>query len=238
MGYLCNGMLVIGDYNKGLQVYDTSLHLTEHPLSGKCKGEINFISLHSKDLIVAVTCSGNQVKVFTAEGSTWHETMFSTCQDAWMLIGFMSNGDIILTDRASLFHHFFAEHGIICKYSREGQQIWNKTLPTGATDICIDNRDRIIICYSDHVTVYDKSVRQIFSIQTLDSPVVPVSVCVDPDDNILVADNSSKAVLQFDRRGTYRKQILKLGGCLRGIALHRNVYLAVWLRGTLLIYKL
>lgn len=77
--YLPNGMLVIGNYDNGLQVYTPSGCRIEHPLSGKCKAEICFISAHKNENAVAVSCQDDIVRMFTPEGGSWHENRLCTC---------------------------------------------------------------------------------------------------------------------------------------------------------------
>ena len=117
--------------------------------------------------------------------------------------------------------------------------MWNKLLPSAAKIfICIDNQDRIIICHKYGVTVYDQSVNELFSIQTIDNSVIALVLGIDLQENIVLADSINKSVLLCNCQGKYTKRMLDHNVPLHGRPVYRNDFLAVWLYGTVHLYKL
>ena len=219
-------MLVIADYDEGLQVYDPSGRPVQMTFTGKFKEHTTFISADkSNPLLVVSICDG--VQVFTADGDNWQEKTIFSVPRKQFLVALSVSGGIILMEYDVTPYLFMKQSWSIMKYDINGKQLWSKQLQQWASDICVDNQDRIIICHKNSVTVYDQSVNELFSIPTLDKAIIPFGVCVDSQDNIILADSNNKAVLLYNSRGKNRRVLLAESKPVLRVASNKDKCIAI-----------
>ena len=225
---LPGGSVICACGGGGLQVYDEkSGEKIQHPISDMCKGYIVGVSVSDDgDHVAAVEWRGDdpgRLHIYTSVNGRWElHQMHNTCKTP---LSVACTGD----------RHFIvgSNNNSIHKYNIHGQQIWEKNLSILPWYISTDHKNRILVSntYGGCITVYNEDGVEMFSFPaaTDQRKLAPRGLCVDDEDNILVADDVSKSVLLYDPRGQFLKKLLDIDYNHTNIhvALCRDTHLAV-----------
>ena len=232
----------------GLQVYDEkSGEKIQHPISDMCGGDIRGVSVSDDgDTVAAVEGRGDYPGrlpiyqlIHLSVNGRWEHQMYNTCEKPGSVVCGLSDRHFIVGSYNKSIH----------KYSKHGQQIWEKKLSFWPQYICTDHKNRILVSNTGGrcVTVYNEDGVLMFSFpaSTDQRKLMPRGLCVDDEDNILVADRASKSVLLYDPRGQFLKKLVDIvgEGYLNRVALYQDTHVAVYtsygfLPGKLHLYKL
>ena len=209
----------------GLHVYDKkSGQKIQHPISDMCEGFIYGVSVSDDGAAVAavemrVDGSG-RLHIYTSVNGRWKPQMYNTCKMP-RSVTCTGDGHIIVGN----------DNKYMYKYDSRGQQIWKKTLSFSPTYISTDHKNRILVSNLNGgcVTVYNEDGVEMFSFPaaTDQRKLWPCGLCVDDEDNILVADVDSKSVLLYDSRGQFLKKLVDVEGNPERVALYNYSHLAV-----------
>ena len=226
----------------GLQVYDkNSGEEIQHPISDMYEGFITGVYVCDDGAsVAAVGYRGDDpgcLHIYTSVNGRWEHQMYNTCNQP-RSVACTGNGYFIV----------FRYNNSLHKYNIHGKQIWEKKLPFPPQYISTDHKNRILVSNTDGgcVTVYNEDGVEMFSFPaaTDQRKLAPRGLCVDDEDNILVADVDSKSVLLYDPRGQFLKKLVDVGeGYPKGVALYQDTHVAVsmsygFLQGKLHLYKL
>ena len=232
---LPGGDVIAACYSGGLQVYDKkSGQKIRHPISDMCKGFIYGVSVSDDGAVAALENRGHapgRLHIYTSVNGRWKHQMYNTCKAPRSVAGTGDGHFIVGNSYKSMY-----------KYDTSGRQIWEKKLSFCPMYISTDHKNRILVSNTDGgcVTVYNEDGVEMFSfpVATDQRKLKPCGVCVDDEDNILVADGDSKSVLLYDPRGQFLKKLVDVEGNPERVALHNDSSLAVAGNWKLRLYKL
>ena len=219
----------------GIQVYDKkSGHEIPHPISDMCKGDIRGVSVSDDGAVAAVEWRGHgpgRLHIYTSVNDRWMHQMYDTCKGP-RSVACTGDGHFIVGNVNESIH----------KYNTSGQQIWEKKLSFWPKYISTDHKNRILASSINGgcVTVYNEDGVEMFSFPAVadQRKMKPRGLCVDDEDNILVADRDSKSVLLYDPRGQFLKKLVDVKGNPYRVALYNNSYLAVGSGNQLRLYTI
>jgi hypothetical protein len=221
MDYLANGDVVTACVT-GLHVYNLRGQKVDHPLSELCKGTLEAICVDRSRSFVAVadkSFSGSGcLYMWGKYGDRWTKQLYSTSPPP-RYVGCTTDGGLIVGTYCNKLY----------RYNICGEVMWHKQSSCGIYAITVDHRNRLLVCHDDHITVYNPGGEETFSFPThlAQRELDPWGICVDSNDNILVADGASRSVLLYTSDGKYMGQLLKLTRRLRHITLYADRYLCV-----------
>ena len=232
IAFMSKGDLITARFS-GLEVFDqTKGKKLQHTLSDLCKGEIQAVSVDTQRSIVAAVQPTNFVRrgpnpgilyIVKEANGRWEQKIHETCEDPRSVVC-TGDGHFVVGGGNKAMH----------KYDACGEQMWGHKLTFSPENISIDHKNRILVSNSigGRVLVYSHEGAEMFSFPkpTDQMKIKPRGLCVDADDNILVADERSKAVLLYDENGEFVRQIMKMPGKPCHIAL-QDKYLAVGIDG-------
>ena len=220
----------------GLQVYDNkSGRKIQHPISDMCEGDIYDVSVSDDGATVATVehrgGGSGRLHIYTSVNGRWTHQVYNTCKEPRSVACTGDGHFIVGNDNNSLY-----------KYSTHGRRIWKKKLSFYPEYISTDHKNRILVSNTDDgcVTVYNEDGVEMFSFPaaTDQRKLKPQGLCVDDEDNILVADEDSKSVLLYDSRGQFLKKLVGVKGDPYCVALFSDSYLAVGGYSKVSLYKL
>ena len=115
-----------------------------------------------------------------------------------------SNGDFIL----------ISSGGIMYKCMRDGTPLWSRRLIHVGKEkypraVCLKSQEQIIVGIFTDVVIYSRDGIQV---GTLDKKLSPYGICVDLEDNILVADDMQPKIMLFNRSGTFIRELVSIDG--------------------------
>ena len=126
-----------------------------------------------------------RLHIYTLIYGRWKHQMYNTCTMPRTVVC-TGVGHLIIGSYYSNFMH---------KYNVQGQKIWEKKLSFCPFYISTDHKNRILVYNTDGgcVTVYNEDGVEMFSFPaaTDQRKLAPGGLCVDDEDNILVADGDS-----------------------------------------------
>ena len=220
------GGSVICACGAGLQVYDEkSGEKIQHPISDMFKGAIQGISVCDDGAVAAVENRDDdpgRLHIYTSVNGRWKHQMYNTCTRL-ASVACTGDGHFIVGSYNKSIH----------KYSIHGQQIWEKKLSFRPWFISTDHKNRILVSNTEGgcVTVYNEDGVEMFSFPaaTDQRKLTPLGLCVDDEDNILVADGDSRSVLLYDPRGQFLKKLVDVvgEGYPDSVALYQDAHVAV-----------
>ena len=243
MAFLPGGSVICACGDDGLHVYDEkSGEKIQHPISDMCEGFIRGVSVCDDGTSVAAVewrrGDPGRLHIYTSVNGRWKHQVYITCEG---IVSVTCTGD----------GHFIvgSNNNSIHKYNIHGQQIWEKKLSFRPEYISTDHKNRILVSNTDggYVTVYNEDGVEMFSFPaaTDQRKLTPLGLCVDDEDNILVADGDSRSVLLYDPRGQFLKKLVDVvgEGYPDSVALYQDAHVAVstsdgYLQGKLNLYKL
>ena len=220
----------------GLQVYDKkSGQEMQHPISAMCRGNIRGVSVSDDGTVAAVERRYGdlgRLHIYTSVNGHWKHQMYNTCKRP-RSVACTGDGHFIIVGN---------NYNSLYKYDSHGQQIWEKKLSFCPLYISTDHINRILVSNTDGrcVTIYNEDGVKMFSFPAATDlrKLAPYGLCVDDDDNILVADKDSKSVLLYDPRGQFLKKLDDVEGDPDRVAQYKDSYLAVNDGYKLRLYKL
>ena len=221
MDYLPNGDIVTACVS-GIHVYDINSRKMEHPLSELCRGNLEALCVDRSRAFVVVaehSLSGcSSLYMWGKYGDRWTKKLYHITQKPRYL-ACTTDGEVIVG----------TYNNKLLRYNAHGEVVWHKQPSCGIYAITVDHNNRLLICHDDYVTVYNPAGDQLFSFpkDSEERDLDPWGICVDSNDNILLADGVSNSVLLFSSEGKYMGQLLKLKTRMRHIALHDDQYLCV-----------
>ena len=233
---LPGGDVIAACYGDGLQVYDKkSGQKIQHPISDVCEGFIFGVSVSDDGAAVAAVemrpIDHDRLHIHTSVNGRWEQQMYNTCYDP-QSVACTGDGHFIVGNYSKSMY----------KYDSRGQQIWEKKLSSCPWYIRTDHKNRILASNTvgGCVTVYNGDGVEMFSLPatTDQMKLKPWGLCVDGEDNILVADVDSKSVLLYDSRGQFLKKLVDVEGDPYCVALYKDSHLAVAGDKNLRLYKL
>ena len=220
----------------GLQVYDKqSGQEIRHPISDMCEGFIAGVSVRDDGAVVAAVerrdDDTGRLHIFTSVNGHWKHQTHNTCEGP-LSVACTGDGHFIVGSANESMYN----------YNTSGQQIWEKKLSFSPLYISTDHNNKIMVSNTDAgcVTVYNEDGVEMFSFPaaTDQRKLAPHGLCVDDEDNILVADWDSMSVLLYDPCGQFLKKLDDVEGYPERVALFNNSHLAVGGNWKLHLYKL
>ena len=216
----------------GLQIYDKkSGQKIQHPISDG--GDIVGVSVGDDGATVAAVewrdYHPGRLHIYTSVNGRWKHQM--RCKEPWS-VACTGDGHFIVGSGNNSIH----------KYDSNGQQIWEKNLSFCPRYISTDHKNRILVSNTNGgcVTVYNEDGVEMFSFPaaTDQRKLAPRGLCVDDEDNILVADWDSKVVLLYNPRGQFLQKLVDVAGNPHRVAIYSDSYLVVYGDRKLRLYKL
>ena len=232
--HVCNiailrGGDVIAACMDGLRVYDAQNgKKIKHPISDMSKGSIRCVSVGDDGATVAAVevdmvkwGRPGRLHIYTSVNGRWSHQKYKTCA--------RPRSVACTADR-----HFIVGNNdnFLYKYTTHGHLLWKNKLSFCPWYISTDHRNRILVSNINNgcVTVYnsaDGMEMLSFPAATDQRKLKPQGVCVDDEDNILVADEDSKSLLLYNPSGKFLKTLIDLEeGDPYCVALYRNTHLA------------
>ena len=220
------GVGIIGTCRvEGIQVYDKkSGQKIKHPISDMCEGVIYGVSVGDGGATVAAVeylgYDPGILHIYTSLNDRWKHHMYNTCEKPQSVA--------CIGDEYFIVGSF---NGSIYKYNTRGRLMWEMKLSFCPEFISTDHKNRILVSITDGgcVTVYNEDGVEMFSFPaaTDQRKLKPHGLCVDDEDNILVADRDSTSVLLYDHRGQFLKKLVDIDYNPLHVALYRDTHLAV-----------
>lgn len=233
VSFLADGTVVVTEFKNGsdkLQLFDLSGNLK------KC------VACSSQNLIrpwgcavnhqsghIVVTDHGDRaVKVLDKDLSI--RQVWRSLFDKPSGVAVMRTGEYVITDISSN-SHTCSIHTMSGIRKRE---FANKGTATGQLlsphYVIADHHDRIIITDSEQhcVKIFDTRGKQLQMFKSPHSlPMKPMGVCIDAQNNILLADQAYPGISLYSSEGKFIQHIAQLKDLPYGVAVHDNGFLAV-----------
>lgn len=238
VAYLPNGDLLVAIEGKGLVIYDESGDQIRHRLSDDIIKNIKAISVDKSGSTIAVLESTPQLlsllHVYEQRSDEWHYHCQKFSQQMQCVV-LTPSGDSIISGSG---------RNVLFKYDKYGNQKWTKPTPFTIKAMCLDHRNRLVLCSEKEVFIYNLQFSVCFYSSKLsivpsrDMTVHFSGVCTFSNCSFLILDHENGVVLEINESVEYVNDILKVAGNLISLDAHRQKLLAVVKDRSLYVYCL